>query len=504
VSLEVARGELLAIVGENGAGKSSLMNVLYGLYRPDSGEIHLRGAPVSLRGPRDAIRLGIGMVHQHFMLVPALTVAENVVLGREPRRCGLLDLQRAADEVSETARRLGFSLDPRARVEDLGVGARQKAEIVKALHRGAEALILDEPTAVLTPQEAEALHQVARQLAAGGRSVIFISHKLREVLSVAERIAVMRRGRKVAEVLARDASVESLAESMVGGEIARRAPSAVGARASDVSSAPERSRTERAHGTEPPAAVLEVRDLSTPPGPSRVALSHLSLEIRGGEIVGIAGVDGNGQRDLVEVLTGLRAATGSVRVAGREVLGLDPGEVRAIGVGHVSEDRLLRAIVGAMTVEENLALGRHRSPPFARGVLIDFRGRRARAEALLESYDVRPRDPSLPARELSGGNQQKVVLARELDARPPLLIAAQPTRGLDVAAVAAIHDRLRAHRESGAAVLLVSLDLEELLALSDRLCVLFGGRVIGQVERADFDERRIGRWMLGGGEAARA
>jgi simple sugar transport system ATP-binding protein len=235
-----------------------------------------------------------------------------------------------------------------------------------------------------------------------------------------------------------------------------------------------------------------------------VALSQVSLGARGGEIVGIAGVDGNGQREFVEVLTGLRSARGSVRVRGEEVLGRDPGGVRASGVGHVPEDRLLYGIVGAMTVEENLALGRHRSPPFARGVLIDLRGRRARAEALLDDYDVRPRDPLLPAAELSGGNQQKVVLARELDARPPLLIAAHPTRGLDVAAVAAIHDRLRAHRDAGGAVLLVSLDLEELLALSDRLCVLYGGRVIGRLSRGEFDERLIGRWMLGGEEASGA
>ena len=493
VSLDVAPSEVVAIVGENGAGKSSLMNVLYGLYRPDAGEVRVRGRPVALKGPRDAIHLGIGMVHQHFMLVPALTVAENVVLGREPRRRGLLDLRRAAEEVSDTSKRLGLSIDPGARVEDLAVGAQQRVEIVKALHRGAEVLILDEPTAVLTPQESDELQKVVRRLADAGRSVIFISHKLREVLSLADRIAVMRRGRKVAEVAARDASLESVAEMMVGGEMARRAPAVVGARPLD--------QAEDGWVGRP---VLEARDVSTPRRPPAVALSQVCLEARGGEIVGIAGVDGNGQRELVEVLAGLRDAAGSVRVCGEEVLGRDPGRVRALGVGHVPEDRLLRGIVGGMTVEENLALGRHRSPPFARGIRIDMRGRRARAESLLESYDVRPRDPSRRAAELSGGNQQKVVLARELDAGPRLLVAAQPTRGLDVAAVVAIHDRLRAHRDSGAAVLLVSFDLEELLALADRLYVLFEGRVIGELPRAEFDERRIGRWMLGGGEAARA
>ena len=501
MSLYVAAGKLVAIVGENGAGKSTLMNVLYGLSRPDSGEIYVRGQRVTLHGPRDAIRLGIGMVHQHFMLVPTLTVAENVVLGREPRRGGLLDARRAEHEVAQTARRLGFSLDPRVRVDELGVGAQQKVEIVKALHRGADLLILDEPTALLTPQETDELHEVARKLAAAGRSVIFITHNLREVLAVSQRIAVMRRGRKVAEVLANEVTPDELAQRMVGGEIAREAPSALGASALEWGANAEPGKGAASAAT---AQILEVKDLRTERRTSGVALDGITLVVRSGEIAGIAGVDGNGQRELVEALTGLRWATGSVRVRGRELLGLDPGEVRRAAVGHVPADRLLRALVGEMTVEENVSLGRHRARPFARGVFIDFAGRRARANALLEAFDVRPRDPSMRAQALSGGNQQKVVLARELDARPALLIAAQPTRGLDVAAVAAIHQRLREHRDSGAAVLLVSLDLEEVLALCDRLYVLFAGHIAGQLDRAEFDERRIGRWMLGASEAAHA
>ncbi len=484
MSLEIRRGELLAIVGENGAGKSSLMNVLYGLYQPDRGELHVRGKPVTLKGPRDAIALGIGMVHQHFMLVPPLTVAENVVLGREPTKRGLLDLDAACRQVAETCRRFGFALDPRARVEDLSVGSQQKVEIVKALHRGADVVVLDEPTAVLTPQEATELYAVARKLVSDGHSVVLISHKLREVLGVADRIAVMRRGRMVAEVRPQDTTAEALAAEMIG----RSAPAPL-----EVERAPDASTGPRVK-----AAILEVKDLVARRADRSLALDRVSLRVGAGEIVGIAGVDGNGQRELAEVLTGLRAAaSGSVTFLGEEVLGLSPGALRERGVGHVPEDRLLRAVVGPMSVEENASLGRHRLPPFAKGPLIDFAGRRAHVETLMESYDVRPRDPTLRIAELSGGNQQKVVMARELEAKPKLLVVVQPTRGLDVAAVSAIHARLRAHRDAGAGILLVSLDLEEVLALADRAYVMFGGRITGERSRGGFDEAELGRMMLG-------
>lgn len=460
-------------MGENGAGKSTLMNVLSGLYRPDAGEVWIDGTQVHFRGPGDAIRRGIGMVHQHFMLVPPLTVAENVVLGREPTRRGLLDLEAAVDQVGETCRRFGFKLDPRARVEDLSVGSQQKVEIVKALHRGAQVLILDEPTAVLTPQEADELVAVTRSLAADGHTVVFISHKLREVLSVAERIVVLRRGRKAAEVRASETTAEALAELMVGESNAAKVAS---------------------QGARAPAGPVALRGEAIDDG---VAVHGVSFTVRAGEIVGIAGVDGNGQRELAEILTGLRPASGSLRLMDTEVLGASPGELRARGLGHVPEDRLLRAIVGPMSVEENLALGRHGRPPFARGPFIDFSGRRAHAASLLESWDVRPRDPSQRIAALSGGNQQKAVLARELDADPKVLVVVQPTRGLDIAAVRSVHERLRAHRDRGAAILLVSLDLDEVLALSDRLYVIFGGRLSVELAREDFDERRIGRMMLG-------
>jgi ABC-type uncharacterized transport system ATPase subunit len=481
VSLDIGAGELLALVGENGAGKSSLMNVLYGLYSPDSGEIVLDGKPIRFKSPRDAIARGIGMVHQHFMLVPTLTVAENVVLGREPRRWGRMDLERANAEVAATCQRFGFQLDPRARVDTLTVGSQQKVEIVKALHRGAKVLILDEPTAVLTPQEAEDLFRVARGLKEQGHTVIFISHKLREVLSVAERIAVMRRGKLVAEVRAAETSASELANLMVG-----------------------EARTEHAvvEPYQPPtgAVVLSAQALKVRVEDGCTALNGVTLEVHAGEIVGIAGVDGNGQRELAEVLTGLRRLeSGQGTLLGKPLANLTPHEARRRGVSHVPEDRLRRAVVKGMSVEENVALGRQGLPPFARGPWLDFKGRRERTARLLGAYDVRPPDPLLPVQALSGGNQQKVVVARELDAEPKLLVVVQPTRGLDISAVAQVHDRLREERAKGVGVLLISLDLEEVLTMSDRVYVLFEGRVTGTFTRPEFDEREIGRRMLGTG-----
>lgn len=477
MSLSLAPGERIALVGENGAGKSSLMNVLYGLYQPDEGTLSFDGQPARLRSPKDAIARGIGMVHQHFMLVPTFTVAENVALGSEPSRFGRLDRKRAAARVDDTCRRFGFALDPNATVGGLSVGSQQKVEIVKALAKGAQVLILDEPTAVLTPQEADELFAICRTLSEAGRTLIFISHKLHEVLSVATRIAVMRRGRKVAEVSPGETNPAELAALMVG-----HAPSAEAAHAAVNVGAP----------------VLSVSRVSALSDQGLPALREISLEVRAGELVGIAGVDGNGQSELAQVLTGLRRICGGeIRLGGERVERLDAHGLREKGVGHVPEDRHLRAMVGALSVEENVALGRHTRPPFAKGPWIDRPGRRARTERLLADYDVRPPDPLARAGGLSGGNQQKVVLAREVDAAPRLLVVVQPTRGLDIAAVAAVHARLRAVRDAGTAVLLISLDLDEVLALSDRVYALYDGAITGTLDRSDFDARRLGRMMLG-------
>ncbi|HEY8208108.1 MAG TPA: ABC transporter ATP-binding protein [Myxococcaceae bacterium] len=483
VSLELRPGEMLALVGENGAGKSSLMNVLYGLYHPDQGELRIKGERVRLRGPKDAIARGIGMVHQHFMLVPTLTVAENVVLGREPTRRGLLDLKRAQQEVEATCKRFGFQLDPTARISGLTVGSQQKVEIVKALHRGAQVLILDEPTAVLTPQEADELFRVARGLSAEGHTVVLISHKLKEVLAFAQRICVMRRGKMVASVAASQTDTRRLANLMITGEEESAAAPSLHVTAEGSAAATTASAGE---------PLLKLDGVCAGP-----KLTGATLEVRAGEIVGIAGVDGNGQRELAEVVTGLRPVDrGEVRLCGATG-SLDPHEARHRGVSHVPEDRLLHAIVGPMRVDENVSLGRQEQPPFARGPWIDFTGRRERTQALAEAYDVRPRDPSIPCGRLSGGNQQKVVFARELDARPKLLVAVQPTRGLDIAAVAAVRRKLLEEKARGVGVLLVSLDLEEVLALSDRIYVMFEGKVAGERPRGA-DERELGALMLGG------
>lgn len=476
VTVSVEAGEILAVVGENGAGKSTLMNILYGLYQPDEGEILLRGTPVRFRTPHDAILGGVGMVHQHFMLVPPLTVAENVVLGYEGGAFRF-DHAAASTEVARVARAYGFSIDPEARVERLTVGQQQKVEIVKALYRGAEILILDEPTAVLTPQEAHDLFRIVRSLAATGRSVILISHKLREVLEVADRVAVMRSGRLVATVRAKETTEAALAGLMVGREVGTLPP----------------------HGEAPRDEVLlDVVGVSTLNDRGLPALVDVTFSLHAGEVLGVAGVDGNGQTQLAEVLTGLRPrVSGVIRVAGREVPSPSPALMRALGLGHVPEDRHRRGLVLPFTVAENLALGRHRSRPFCHGPFLSRAGARSHARSVVEAFDVRPRRIDIPAKDLSGGNQQKVILARELTNDPRILIAVQPTRGLDIGAIEFVWNRILEQRARGKAILLVSLDLDEVLALSDRVLVLYGGRVTGILSRAEATEERLGRLMLG-------
>ena len=509
VSLSVAEGEVLALVGENGAGKSTLVNVACGLYRPDQGEVRAFGRALPPGEPRAAIDAGVGVVYQHFMLVGPLTVWENVVLGREPRRARIfVDRARARREVAEAAAQFGLQVDVDARMETLGVGAQQRVEIVKQLWRGARVLILDEPTAVLSPLEADELVRTVRALAKDGRSVIFISHKLREVLAVADRIAVLRRGKLVQSVLRKDTSAGQLAEAVMGAvqpEARAAAVSTLGAGAamSAASGAAMSAATAPAMSAATGAAMsaahpaLVARDLACSSDRGRPALRGLSFEIAAGEVLGVAGVDGNGQGELAEVLTGLRSFEGTLELDGKAA-GRTPGAARRAGVVHLPEDRHRRALCLPLSVEENLALGRHADAPYARGALIDRAGRRARALELVRAFDVRPPDPEARAGGLSGGNQQKLVAARELagGATPRLVVAVQPTRGLDLGATRKVHESLRAARDKGAAVLVISLDLDELRAVSDRILVVYDGRAMGSASPQAGDDV-LGRLMLG-------
>ncbi len=463
IDLVVAPGEVHCLLGENGAGKSTLMNVLYGLYRPDAGEILVDGRPVQLSGPGDAMAAGIGMVHQHFMLIPVFTVAENVVLGDEPTRRGLLDLATARRRVRELSDRYGLAVDPDALVEDLPVGVQQRVEILKALVRDARVLILDEPTAVLTPQETDELITIMRQLTAAGTSIVFITHKLREVRAIADRITVVRRGRIVGTADP-SAPENELAALMVG---------------RSVSLTVER---DPGSATGPGEVTVQVRDLVVRDANGARVVDGVDLDIARGEVLAVAGVQGNGQTELTEAVVGLQAdVTGSIRLGGVELVGRSTRQVLDAGVGFVPEDRTHDGLVGTFSIEENLVLDRHRGAPFAKGPALDRRALRENAVRLIEQYDVRTTGPEVAAGTLSGGNQQKVVLARELSRPLQLFIASQPTRGLDVGSIEFVHRRVVAERDAGTPVLIVSTELDEVLALADRIAVMYRGRVVGVV-----------------------
>jgi general nucleoside transport system ATP-binding protein len=483
VSFDVRRGEVHALLGENGAGKSTLMNILYGLYRPDAGEIRLNGKPVTFSSAREAIQAGIGMVHQHFMLIPVMTVAENIVLGAEPRKGILLDEGVADRRVAEMAKTFRFEVDPEALVQDISVGQQQRVEIMKALYRNADILILDEPTAVLTPQEASDLFEILRTLRREGLSIIFISHKLNEVLEIADRITVLRRGKTIETVPRTGATEASLARAMVGRDVLLRVDKGV----------PEIGDV-----------LLEVEDLHVLDDRGIEKVRGVSFEVRAGEIVGIAGVDGNGQTELIDALTGLqKIESGSVNIAGHRLSHASAREALDAGIGHIPEDRQRRGLVLEFTIAENVALHDYAKPPDARwGWLFPAR-LVGRARRLIEDFDVRGGGPSTRAGALSGGNQQKLVAAREVDRDPKVLIAAQPTRGLDVGAIEYLHRRLVTERDEGRAILLVSLELEEILSLSDRILVLFEGKFVGE-HTGDVSEEEIGLEMLGGKQEAAA
>jgi len=476
VDFEVRAGEIHALLGENGAGKSTLMNVLYGLHRPDEGEIRMDGVPVEIESSRTAIRLGIGMVHQHFMLVPVMTVAENLVLGDEPRAGPLLDYRAAARRTRELSERFGLAVDPEARVQDLGVGAQQRVEILRALFHDAKVLVLDEPTAVLTAQEAQDLFGVLRTLKAEGTGIVFISHKLNEVLDVADRITVLRRGEKIDTVPAEGATERSLARLMVGRDVLLRV-----------------EKDEHPPG-EP---LLSVRGLSARDDRGLPAVRDVDFEVRAGEIVGLAGIDANGQSELIEAIMGLRRPdAGTVTVAGRDVTGAGPRRTLEAGVGHIAEDRHRRGLVLEFDLAENLALREYRAPPYSRHGFLHPRAMVAGARRLIDEFDVRGGEPETRAGSLSGGNQQKVVIARELDADPQVIIAAQPTRGLDVGAIEFVHRRLVEARDAGRAVLLVSLELEEIRSLSDRVLVMYEGQIVAELP-PEASEEDFGMAMTG-------
>jgi general nucleoside transport system ATP-binding protein len=482
VNLTVEEGEIHGLLGENGAGKTTLMNVLFGMVRPDSGEIRIGGEPVRISDPGDAVRAGIGMVHQHFMLVPVFTVAENVVLGSEPTKAKVFYDRRKADaNIRRLSEEYGLQVDPEAVVEEIPVGVQQRVEILKALERDAQVLILDEPTSVLTPQETEALFRIMRSLAADGRSILFISHKLKEVREIADRVTVMRLGKVVGTTTPEESSEEELASMMVGRSVeltVTKAPAAPG----DV--------------------VLRLSDLTIADDRDLIAVGGVNLEVRAGEIVALAGVQGNGQTELVEAITGLRRTLhGKIVLSGRDLTHATPRQRLHAGVAHVPEDRQKDALVLPMPLADNLVLDIYGDPPYAGRASRNLGAVKENAEKRVREFDIRAGSINDPISSLSGGNQQKVVLARELGRPVKLLVASQPTRGLDVGSIEYVHKRIVAERDQGTAVLIVSSELDEVLALGDRIAVMYRGRIMGVVDPS-VGRERIGLMMAGVSEAS--
>jgi general nucleoside transport system ATP-binding protein len=483
VDFSVRSGEIHALVGENGAGKTTLMNLLYGLIRMDSGEVSIDGKPVRISGPRDAIALGIGMVHQHFMLIPVFTVGENIMLGREPvTGPDFYDRGSARRKIAELTRSYGLALDPEARMGDLPVGLQQRAEIVKVLYRGASILILDEPTGVLTPQESKELFVVLRDLVKAGKTIIFISHKLKEVLEISDRITVMRRGKVVGHLVTKDTTEEEIATAMVGREVLLR-----------VEKKPAK----------PGDVTFKVENLTASSDRGVPALKGVSFELRQGEILGIAGVEGNGQSELMEVLAGTRRATGGrVLLGDKDVTHLDARTEREAGIAFIPEDRRGTGLVLGYTVAENLILGRQRAPSFSwHELVLKIAAIKDWARRLVKEFDIRTPSVETAAKNLSGGNQQKLIVAREMGSRPRVMLAAQPTRGVDIGAIEFIHRRIVQERDEGTAILLVSAELDEVRSLSDRIAVMYEGRIVS-IESPETPEERLGLLMTGGGKGS--
>lgn len=478
VNLNLHQGEILALLGENGAGKTTLMNILYGLYHQTEGEIRVKDKPVIFGSPRDAILCGVGMVHQHFQLVPVMTVAENVILGAEVTMGGgRLDMDSANQQVRQLSEQYGLSVDPTAVIEDLPVGIQQRVEIIKALYRRADILILDEPTAVLTPQEVGELFRIMRELSARGVSIIFITHKLKEVLAVADRICVLRRGQLVGTVFAENATESSLADLMVGRYVILQVDKL------------------EAH---PGEVVFQVENLVVQDDRGATTVNGVSLEVRSGEILGVAGVQGNGQRELVEALTGLRPiVSGQVRIGEQDVTHFSSRQITKLGVAHIPEDREKHGLVMAYPIADNLVLNQYYEPPYARGLLIETEAIKKHAQELVNTYDVRAPSVFTPAHNLSGGNKQKVIVAREFSRPVRLLIANQPTRGIDVGSIEFVHKQIVVQRDQGVAVLLVSAELDEILALADRVAVMYEGHIVDTLPIGDATREGIGLLMAG-------
>jgi ABC-type uncharacterized transport system ATPase subunit len=486
IDLRVKRCQIHAIIGENGAGKTTLMNVLFGLLQPDKGEIRLDGKPVVMDDPSVAIRMGLGMVHQHFKLVQSLTVAENVFLGMEIRRNGLIDHLAQEERTAELSRRFGLAVDPNERVELLSVGIEQRIEILKVLVRGAKTVILDEPTAVLTPQESRELFTTIRSFAQGGMTVIFISHHLEEVMEVSDSVTVLRRGKAVATLPTGELDKAEMVRLMVDRDVSFARPT--------------RQRSEG-------GVVLKVDHLWARDDRGHPALRDVSMQVRAGEIVGIAGVAGNGQTELAEVLSGLRPSShGAAVLNGADILSLSPAGIRAAGLAHVPGDRMVRGVDGNASIVSNLMMGRQNRKPWKQGGLLDWKAAARESSVLIERFDIRARGPNDTVRRLSGGNIQKVVLAREFTNEAPFLLIDQPTRGVDIGAQEAIHDEIMRQRATGVAILLISVQLDELLKLADRLLIMFNGRIMGSVDGDAADEDAVGLMMAGvapeNGEAA--
>lgn len=479
ITLQLRKGEIHALLGENGAGKSTLMNVLFGLYQPEGGEIRVHGKKVDIENPNIANELGIGMVHQHFMLVEKFTVTENIILGLEPKSGLTIDRATARKKVMEISEQYGLRIDPDAKIEDISVGMQQRVEILKTLYRGADILIFDEPTAVLTPQEIQELIQIMKRLVAEGKSIILITHKLKEIMQVADRCTVIRRGRYIGTVeVDETVNEDSLAEMMVGREVNFDA---------------EYSKAD------PQQIVLDIQNLVVKDSRGLKVVEGLDLQIRAGEVLGIAGIDGNGQTELIEAISGLKKPeSGKVILNGKDVTGYTPRKMTEAGIGHIPQDRHKHGLVLDFSIRDNMVLQTYYKEPFSKRGLMNYKAVAEKAKALIEKFDVRTPSIDVPARALSGGNQQKAIIAREVDRSPDLLIAAQPTRGLDVGAIEFIHEQLIKEREKGRAVLLISFELDEILHVSDRIAVLYEGKIVGIRDPKETTEQELGFLMAGG------